>query len=362
MFNLSDVKDLLYEGEGQDVLSLYLHVDNAVPENQASNPAWRIWLKQHLRSVDHRLAEEKHETWDSIRARAEEYFQHYAPSSKGVVAFFGPDWEQVYTLPVPVENQSAFGRPLVSPLLWALDEYELYLVVQVDQEEAHFYESYLGQTEFRDSIEIDLEEYDFGEKTGKMMAAPGASGYSREQFSNREAFEDTVNEHRMRYYRDVADRTRQIVENEGIERVILGGSEESAHAVRKLLNPTIEKHVVDVVSIPRHYSRHEIFAHVQPLALEHERDQESKLVDDVIDAARAGGKAVLGPEATRTALERQQVSHLIMVWPPQDPQLADDLAYQALQLNSEVITVHGEPADRLMEEAGGIAARLYYTM
>jgi hypothetical protein len=362
MLNLSDVKALLHEGEGQDILSLYLHVDNAVPENQATNPAWRTWLKQHLRSVDNHLMEGERQNWETIRARVEEYFQDFIPSSKSVVAFFGANWEQVYTLPVPVENQGAYGKPLVTPLLWAMDEYEPYLVVKVDQEEAHFYESYLGQTDFRDSIEIDLDEYDFAQKTGKQMAAPALGGQSRAQANNRDEFEDTINEHRMRFYRDVAEHTRQLVKKEGIERIIIGGNEDSGHTVRRLLAQSVEKHVVDVVSIPRYYGAHDIFAHMQPLALEHEREKESQLVDEVINAARAGGRGALGLEAVNNALQLQQVSHLILAWPPNDSRLANDLAYRALKLNSEVITVHGAPAGRLRREGEGVAARLYYAI
>lgn len=362
MLNLSDVKTLLNEGEGQDILSLYLHVDNAVPENQATNPAWRIWLKQHLRRIDDQITDAAREDWDILRERVEAYFQAYSPAGKAVVAFFGDGWDQVYSLPVLVENQGAYGKPLVTPLLWALDEYEPYLVVQVDQEEAHFYVSFLGQTDFRDSMEVDIDEYDFAQKTGKPMAAPSAGGFSRAQSNNREEFEDMIGEHRMRFYREVAEHTRQIVEKEGIERVIIGGSEESGHVVRKQLAQAVEKHVVDVVSIPRHYTAHQIFEQVQPLALEHERRQESRLIDEVIDAARSGGRGALGIEATQTALQNQQVAHLILAWPPRDAEMANDLAYEALKLNSEVITLHGEPADKLWQAGEGVAARLYYSV
>ena len=362
MLNLSDVKTLLNEGEGQDILSLYLHVDNAVQENQATNPAWCTWLKQHLRSIDNQIAEEARESWDNLRVRVEEYFQDYTPSGKAVVAFFGDGWDQVYTLPVPIENEGAYGRPLVTPLLWALDEFEPYLVVQVDQEEAHFYVSYLGQTDFRDSIEIDVDEYDFAQKSGMPTAASVPGGHSGVQGSNRDEFEDTINEHRMRYYREVAEHIRKITEKENIERIIIGGNEESGHTVRKQLAQNVEKHVVDVVSIPRRYSIHDIFQQVQPLALEHEREQEQNLIDEVINSARAGGRGALGIEATQTALQNQQVSHLILAWPPRDAEHSNDLAYQALKLNSEVITVHGAPADRLWQEGEGVAARLYYSV
>src|SRR5690606_9644243 len=139
------------------------------------------------------------------------------------------------------------------------------------------------------------------------MASPSAGGFSRAQSNNREEFEDTIHEHRMRFYREVAEHTRRIVDKEGIERILIGGSEDSGHVVRKQLAQNIEKHVVDVVGIPRHYNAHQIFEQVQPLALEHERQQENRLIDEVSDAARSGGRGALGIEATQTALQNQQV-------------------------------------------------------
>ena len=362
MLTVSDVKDLLNERDGQDILSLYLNVDNSVRENQANNPAWRIWLKQHLRQFENENDTQNNDQWATIQERAEAFFRDYTPSSKGLVAFFGPDWENIHPLPVPVDNHAAYGKPLVGPLLRALDEYQPYLVVMVDQEEAHFYESYLGAAEFRDSIEIDLDEYDFAEKSGMPPTAARTGGYGGLQVNQRDAFEDMIEEHRMRFYREVAEHTEHIATRDGLHRIIIGGDEKAGNTVRKQLAETAQKQVVDVVSIPRHYSKHEIFKQVQPLALDYEREEESRMVKEVIDSARAGGRAVLGQEAVDHALNMSQVAALLLVWPPADINQANDLAYRALLLNSEIEVVHDKAADKLREAGGGVAAKLYYSV
>lgn len=361
MLTLADVKGLLKHGEDEAVLSLYLQVDNALPENQASNPAWRIWLKKHLRNLDHHIEEINRAGWEPIRARAETFFEGYLPNSKSLVAFFGKDWEQIHALPVPVEPYAGYGKPVVGPLIYALDEYQPYLVVMVDLEEARFYKSFLGQAEFRDSLEIKLEEFDFAAKTG-VPASARVGGYGGVQVYHGSKFEDMVEAHRMRFYREVAEHTCRLVEREGIERLILGGNEQTAHTLKKLLPEKLQDQVVDIVSIPRHFSTHEIFQHVQPLALDFERAGEERLVDEIIDTAHAGGRAILGPEAVDTALERQQVAKLILAWPPDNAEQANDLAYRALALNSDIEMVHGPAAEHLRGAAGGVAARLYYTL
>ncbi len=361
MFTLADVKGLLKHSEDDQILSLYLHVDNALPENQASNPAWRIWFKKHLRAIDEGIEAVWRENWEQTRQRAETFFEGYIPGSKSLVAFFGPDWEQTHALPVPVEPYADYGKPVVGPLLYALDEYEPYLVVRLDLEEARFYESFLGQAEFRDSLEIELEAYDFAERTG-MPASARVGGYGGVQVHHGDKFDDMIEAQRMRFYREVAERARQLAEQEHIERLILGGNEQSAHTLKKLLPEKLRDQVVDIVSIPGHYSAHEIFQHIQPLALDFERTQEEALVDAIVNAARAGGRAILGPQAVDTALENQQVAALVLAWPPEDAEQANGRAYRALALNSDIEMVHGPAAQRLQDEAGGVAARLYYTL
>lgn len=356
MFTLDDVKALLNQAGENDVLSLYLNVNNALRENQADNPAWRIELKKALRE----LADEEHPHWEDIQARATAFFDDYTPSSKGLIAFFGPDWEQTYAVPLDVQNQAAYGEPLISPFVHLLDEYEPYLVVRVDREEASFFVSTLGQTEFHDSMEIDIQAYDFGQKT--LMPATGRlpSGEGLTQGSNREAFEDMVDEHRARFYREVADYTQKLMKAEHIRRMIIGGSEEAAHALHKLLPEALRDQVVDVTSLPGHYAPHQIFENLQPQALNYEHEQDLELVEDAINKARAGGRAVLGPEAVRHALDRQQVEQLILT--TDDMQIANELSRRALALNSDVEFVDGAAAAKLREAAGGIAARLYYAM
>jgi hypothetical protein len=355
-----DVKGLLTQADGQAVLSLYLSVNNAVRENQADPPAWRIWLKRTLRELANGTSANH---WRPIQERAAAYFEHYSPTSKGVIAFFGDDWEQVYALPVALENQGGFGELLLEPLLRILSEYQPYLVVQVSREDAHFYISLLGQTEFQDSLEIDLEDYDFAQKTlMPATAALIAGDGGLTQGSNRDAYDDMIEAHRARFYRDVVDYTQKLMRTRQVQRVILGGSEQAAHAVHNQMPEALRKQVIAIESLPGHFGTHEIFTHVQPQALAYEQAQAAAEVDDVINKARAGGRAVLGPEAVQHALERQQVETLFLSDQLSDKDLANDLVGRTLNINSEVKVLFGPAAEKLQAEAGGVAARLYYAL
>jgi hypothetical protein len=90
MFQLDDVKQLLQQADDH-MLTLYLAADPGARENQAAPPAWRIWLKDALREIEH--DQNGNSAWPAIGARAEEFFLEYRPSSKGLALFTGADFQ-----------------------------------------------------------------------------------------------------------------------------------------------------------------------------------------------------------------------------------------------------------------------------
>jgi hypothetical protein len=355
------VKALL---DTDETLSLYLNVNNAVRENQADTPAWRIELKNALQRLEADLGESRRGAWKAIRERVDRYFNDYRPQSKGLVLFVTPDDEQVYELPVEVENAAAFGKPMVAPMIWQMDEYEPYLVVMVDQEEARFYQSYLGQTDFEEGMEIDLDEYDFGQKTLMPATSAVMGGHPLTQGSHRDEFDDTLKEHRARFYRDVVETTAKLADRESIQRIILAGSEQSAHAVHNEMDDTLRKQVVTIKSIPMRSSPTEIFSQIQQESLNNERDREMELINEVVDFAKSGGRGALGQAAVEKAMTMQQIELLVMSWPPEnmDMNTVNGILRRLVALNSRVELVHGAAAMKLNEEGQGIGARLYFAV
>ncbi len=362
MIGLDDVKQLLAQAD-EYTLTLYLAVDPADQENQATTPAWRIWLKNALKAVEKDLTDTQRGHWNGIRSRLDTFFDTYAPAGKGLVLFYGPKLEEVYNLPIPVENGIAFGKPFIAPLVWAIDEYEPYLVVMVDTEKAHFIRAYLGSAGQQDTMSLELDTSDWREKTlmppafRRNVAAGGIT-----HGDQREAFEDRVDEWVGRFYRDVATRIAELAQEQGIERFVIAGSEESAHAVQKLLPEKLTKGVVDVQGIPMRYAPHEVLKQILPAALEYERRHELELVEQVVNLAKAGGRGAVGKEAVLHALEQQRVELLVVPWPlPDGDGVLADLPLQMMETGGAMEMVHGDAAERVKAE-GGLAARLYYAL
>lgn len=353
MIQLDDVKQLL-ERSSDRTLTLYLMVDPAAQENQAPTPTWRIWLKDALKSIE--TDRNVNAVWPAIRARVEAFFAGYRPSSKGLALFIGPDFQQVYELPVPLENQAAFGRPPVAPLLWAIDEYERYLIVTVDREQARFYTAQLGEVGFQGEMQLALDTTDWRRKSGSQ---PSTATPSLGRGSSEGDFDDRVGEEVRGFHRQVADQVERLARKHGLRRIVLGGSEEAALQVNALLPKAVAGGVVEVLSIPMRYGAHQVLQQVQPLALEYERRVEMVLVEQVIDLAKAGGRGALGQEAVSRALERGQVELLLAPWPLEDEPAFRELAERALTGTAGIELVRGPAAERLRSE-GGLGARLYY--
>lgn len=359
MMNLDEIKHILAEAT-EPVLTLYLNTNNADETNQATNPRWQIWLKERLRELSdqHR---EANGAWAQIHERVEAFFTDYEADSKSLALFVGPDFQRDITLEVPLENQVFYGKPAVLPLLWAIDEYEPYLVALVDQEKARFILTRLGTVESEEGIESDLDEYEFREKTLMPSASAVAGGHGLTEGSHRDIFEQTIREHHNRFYREAVDKVRTLADKHGTARIILGGAEESAHAVKSAMSDALAGQVIAVLAIPMRLSPKEVVNQAASTVLDYERDGEMTLVNQVIDFAKSGGRGALGMKAVREALEMQRVELLVMPYPMDDAELANDLPLRAFASGGGVELVQGAVADRLKEE-GGIGARLYYAL
>lgn len=356
MLSSTDVRRVLSHPNADKTLSLYLQVDPSLLENQSGTPGWRIWLKNALRDLAAQHAGDP--AFEELRARAEQFSMTLRPECKAIAAFFTPGTEQVFRLKVPVtRSEIAYGRPAVASLLWLLDEFEPYVVALVDSEKTRLFVARLGRAGKSGMLHTDIEEYDFKQKT-MMPSGAGEGGYTQGG-NNRDAFEATLDEHTRRYYRDVAHQIGDLLEQSGAERVLLGGIEASAHAVRGLMHETVARAVVGFVPVPLHVGDQSALTQLLPTALAFERAQEQRVVDEVIDLAKSGGRGALGVPAVLQALANKQVELLIVPWPFQDDDLHARLPELALSAGAKIELVAGPAAERL-EREGGIAARLFY--
>jgi hypothetical protein len=358
MLDLADIHRLISQPDADHTLSVFLMVDVARIENQAATPGWRIWLKNALRELRSQHPED--ETFDALRRRCEALLEPHRGHSKGLALFLTPSSEQLFELPVPLtEHSIAYGRASLAPLLFAMDEYERTLIVVVDQARARFISGYMGGAQREGSHVNDVEAYDFPHKdqmpTGRNQGDRTAGG------SNRDAFAATLEDHLRRFYQEVAVQMRQLVQDQRIRRIILGGPAPSVHGLKHELHDALARQVVAIVPIPQWLDDAAVMRLALPAALEVEHRQEEALIDEVVGLARSGSRGALGLVAVEDCLARQQVELLILPWPVADAAMRDRLPLMALRAGAQVEFVSGAAAERVNAE-GGVAARLFYTL
>lgn len=346
------------ENEHENYVTLYLNVDPGLPANQGDNPAWKIFLKNALTNMESdmdpaqlrqwkkvRLSDSSPETaWARTRKRLEKYLTTSRPKGKTLALFVSPSSEYSYELPVALGNAAYYGKPHIQEFLWALDEYEQHLVVLVAQDEARALIMALGDT-----------------TADVTVAADNAWLREVRKSAHAQNIESRHDELDRRFLAAVAERVDKFfLRNPDIQRVILGGNTEMAHFVLGAVHPAVRERVVGIVPIPITESPHDIADRIRETAQQAERDAELALVSDIINQAKAGGRAAIGHVAVQRAAERAAVQVLALTYPA-DASTVEPLLLDAAQSGAQIEFVKDTAADHV-REAGDLVARLYYPM
>jgi hypothetical protein len=342
----------------EDYLSLYLLVDPAHPENQSEMPEWKIYLKNAINDVEAgldpvqlrqwkkvRLSDTAPETaWARTRKRLEKYLTSYSPQGKTLVLFISPSGEYRYELPVPLTNAHYFGKPHIQGFLYALDEYQLHLVLLFAEDQTR-------------ALTLAL-----GEKTAELVVTSDQAWLRQvRKAAHSQDIEWRQDELSRRFIRSVGGQVdKYFLQNSDIERMVLGGNIEMANAVLGTLHPAVRDKVIAVLPIPITTPAHEVADRIRDVARQAERENELELVNDIVRAAGAGGRGATGYTAVSRAMERAAVRLLALPYPA-DAATAEPLLLQAVRNGATVEFVKGEAAERVIE-AGEIIAQLYYPL
>lgn len=144
--------------------------------------------------------------------------------------------------------------------------------------------------------------------------------------------------------------------------IVIGGTPEAVGRLEAMLPDRVRPRTETVLSMHLDQSLQEVQEMVESAASVLNKRLQGDLVAGVVDQARAGGKGVLGPEGTVTALKQMRVDTLFLSrsFMRDDPELADHAVGTALAQDAEVEEVSGPAAEVLDHEAGGVGARLRY--
>jgi len=295
-----------------DVLSVYLDVDPADPANSGFSQAWRSWLNDALGSLSVEGPRDRQMTLRALKDEADKLLSGYRPGGKGHVLFLAPGMQDSLDLPLRLENRVHFGRIDVLPLLWLLDEYQRYGILRVDHETATFYTAHLGRINPGSELSMELDTGDWSRKD--LMPA---TSYGRELTagSHRDAFEDRVAENQKRFFKEVTEAAAEWSRKARLDRIVLGGDEQAAAALRSEFPTELADRVIGSVPLPQYENDKDMEERVRSLAETHEREAESSLVEEIVGAAKSGGNGALGTDDVLGSLVERRAHTVAAVWP-----------------------------------------------
>lgn len=331
-------------GRGGPMLSAYVSVNAAIPENQGQAYLVRLREAMNDAGVPEGLQ-------DRVRGTVE---GETHPRARSLAVFADEDGLlEIYRLQVDVPESARWGDPNVAPLTLVLDEYEPYGAVVLDAERFRMFavsplvdpgdaEEVKGSG-FR---ELDLRPSQPHPRShGSTDLDP--AGRKQEELAHR-------------HFKEMGQLARDIAFREGVRRLILAGPSEITAAFRDALPNDLADRVAAEEPIDLSASEGEILDRLEEIREEAEHGRKAELLDQI----REGG--VRGPEETITALqEENRVYHLVVLWDLEgEIRWSDADGLAIMDVTQEKSPFSGEPTrvrpltDVLVDLASARGARL----
>ncbi len=289
------------------VLSLYVDVHPARPEN--ARRGWFIRVKDSLKALN---------IPTTLYERVITLLSEERTQARTLVLFAATDLLERYDLQVelPVVDlaygrvECRWGEPYVTPLLYALDEYERAGALYLDRASWRFYEIFLGEIEETTDAFRDVSPEEWQELTRYMPTL--YNGLLKERVATHPSrFARRVEMWAQRFLKRLAHLLEDVVVEHDIRRLVLIGPAEDTHLFEQYLSRSIRSRVVAHVSdIPYPVpSAAQVLDKVSPLLEEAERAHGQALLDMVQE--RAG---IWGLDPTLEALQSGRLAIIIVPW------------------------------------------------
>lgn len=293
------------------LLSLYIDVNPANPDT--SGKAYVLRAADAMRGLD--LPKEyAHAVTERLK------LQFARVEGRSLVIFAGQDLEEQFDayylqteLPFLASAGGAlahWGRPLVAPLLFALDQRERHAAVYVAADRVRLFEVFLGQVEeladFVRSVDTDSwVNYREARRSGAIGIGVAARGGA-----DVDSFKDRMDEATLRLYRSLMPDVTKTLEDDRVDRVILMGQAGPVNAFENLMPTALKERVIG--KLPGHSNPAAPAREWLPLVAELVEDSEAEHELALLDRVREGG--VWGVQECLTLLQENRLHTLVVPW------------------------------------------------
>lgn len=351
---LKDQLDRLasFEPASHPVVSLYLDMR---PDG-TGKAQYSQFLRKALPEQAETLTGDARASFDRDTARIDEYLQNDVRKSANGLAIFASagngGFFEALQLDVPVEQHQLYvgAVPHLYPLARLNDQFPRYAALVVNTNSARLFVFGLGTTETRQEVA----------NTKTRRTAMG--GWSQARYQRH------IENFHLHHMKEVVDVLDRVVREEALTKIVVSCDD----VARPLLMEQLPKHlagkIVDVVSLDMKAPEHQVLAETLDALRQRDAETDAERVQAMLDATRARGLGVAGPERTRRALEMGQVEELLITavptllraGSPADAEaLANDLVTLGQQTSARIRFIE-DPA--LLADVGGVGALLRFTL
>jgi peptide chain release factor subunit 1 len=361
-------------------ISLYLNAQ----ANQHGRDDFDRWLRKEFseRARTFRAGTPERVSFDRDVERINEYLsQEIRPETNGIAVFACAGAEEFFEavqLEAPIENHRLYiyNQPHLYPLARLMDQYPRYAVLVTDTNRARLFVFGRNKTLKTDEV-VNVKTK--GTKTG---------GWSQMRFQRH------LEQYHLKHAKEVADVLADVVREDNIQHIILAGDAVIIPQLREQMSKEVSDKVVDVLSLDINAPEHEVLAETMETLKQYDAETDAEKVEQMLNAYRAGGLAVVGSQDTLEALSMGMVEELIIAArlqhvegdkvdvailsdnevpdpvvggqdgavaeiEPDSVIVADDLVTRARQTGARVTFIE-DPA--LLEDVGGVGAILRYRL
>jgi len=277
------------------ILSVYLDIDPAIAGRQRYQAALMdLWKPLRARPHDAWMRGRLEYEIEGITGEVRRWEQ--APGRSVAMFFSGPaGLRAVVPLHFPVRPVARFeARPVLAPLIAALDEHRRYCVVIFDKERARLVTVFLGQVEDETVLQSDI------------IGRTAVGGFSQSNYARHR--EHQLHEHARRTVEHLwaIDRTRPI------HALVLGGPDEALAVLRRALPPTLARAVAGTVAVEMFAITPDVVHRVTALETSTRETEDAQLVAELVAATGQAGRAAVGWADALQALGEGRVHMLVL--------------------------------------------------
>ncbi len=356
--------ELYRDLKDQPVLSVYMDVDQHDP---AERDAWRRRLERAVAEV-RRQAETAGNghgvdafdaAWARLRGELQS-FDGFLPGRGWVGFATRDDVRYAEALPVPMPDLVRWEQGIrAAPYVRGLKQLRPVVVVLADRQRARLLIYRDGEIREPEDLRADtalgdLSDVNMGKRGARTTGIRGATSTDQAQRLLEVSSE--------RMWKALGQRVSEYAGFNGY--VVLGGTPETVSRLAGYLPESFSDRILERPSLHLAMTPAQVLEAAEQAARELTEARLEVSVDEVVDRARSGGRAVLGRQGTERALREMRVDLLLLSrgFIDAHPDFADRCVGTALAQDASVEEVPGEGAARLDAEGEGIGARLRYRL